>query len=549
MGKKIVFREIILWCFCFFLFNYVHCQENTLIDSIEYFKDLPFNMPQVKQPQFNSYAVNIKDFGAVNDGMTSNTKAIASAISMVTSKGGGTIVISEGLWLTGPIELKSNVRLHTEKGAIILFTRNYEEYPMVKTSYEGKSSWRTMSPIYAKDAENIAITGEGLFNGNGDAWRPVKKSKVSEGLWKRFVESGGILNEQGTMWYPTAGALKGSKMETSSEQRNEKESEEIREFIRPVMVNMISCKKIKIQGVSFQNSAAWCLHPLMCENLIIDHVIVKNEEWATNGDGIDLESCKNTLIINSIFDVGDDGICMKSGRDEEGRKRGMPTENVIVNNCKVYNGHGGFVVGSEMSGGIRNILVKHCSFIGTDNGLRFKSTRGRGGIVENIFISDITMANIVHDAILYDLYYMTRENNSKPPHADESTPLFRKIYMKNIICKGSDRAILFQGLPEMMLKEIVLENVTIESRTGIICKDADSIQMKNVQIYSRNLPIIDIQNSTNIIMDNFSYEKRSGIIAKVSGGKTNKIIYLNTAIKRDQIELKPEVGNEAIKVN
>jgi polygalacturonase len=524
-------------------------QDKKTIDASCYYKDLPFKMKEVQQPSFNEYSVNIKDYGAKSDGITSNTKAIALAIAQVVVKGGGTVVIPEGLWLTGPIELKSNVRIYTEKGAIVIFTKDYSEYPMVRTWFEGQSTWRTMSPIYARDAENIAIAGEGLFNGNGEAWRPLRKSYVSEGLWKKFLSSGGVLNEQGTTWYPTESALKGSMMRIPPAQRSKKESEEIREYLRPVMVNLVNCKKVLLEGVSFQNSPAWCLHPLMCEDITINHVDVFNEEWAANGDAIDLESCKNALIINSTFNAGDDGICMKSGKDEEGRKRGIPTENVIIYNCKVFNGHGGFVVGSEMSGGVRNVSVKHCSFIGTDNGLRFKSTRGRGGVVENIYISDITMANIGHDAILYDLYYMVRENNAKIPEVDETTPQFRNIYMKNIVCKGAERAILFQGLPEMSLKSIYIENATFETKIGVFCKDAEHIQMKNVRINSKELPIVSIKNSADILMDSITYPDTAKEVMTVAGDKTNQIKWVHSFINPDFIKCGTEVKSGAVKVD
>jgi DNA sulfur modification protein DndE len=212
---------------------------------------------------------------------------------------------------------------------------------------------------------------------------------------------------------------------------------------------------------------------------------------------MDLESCRNAVIHHCLFDAGDDAITMKSGRDEEGRRRGIPTENVVISDCVVYRGHGGFVVGSEMSGGVRNVDVKHCTFIGTDNGLRFKSTRGRGGIVENIYISDIHMINIRQDAILYDLYYMVRDRKSTiVPPVNEGTPQFRNIHLKNIVCKGAKRAVLLQGLPEMTLKNISLENVTIEADTGLFCNDAESIRMKNVHIRTPGQPAVDITDET-----------------------------------------------------
>jgi len=540
MSKVFIIKELVLIFSCFIISEKVHCQQEKQID-LSIYKDLPFKMDKVEQPSFKDYTVTIRDFGAKDDGLTSNTKAIAKAIASVVSKGGGTVIIPEGLWLTGPIELKSNVRLYTEKGAVVLFTKDYNEYPMINTSFEGQKSWRTMSPIYAKDADHIAITGYGLFNGNGEAWRPVKKANVTDYMWKKFLFSGGVTNDAGTVWYPTEDALAGSKLSVPTARLSQKESEAIRVFLRPVMVNLVNCKRILLQGVTFQNSPAWCLHPLMSEDITIDNVSVINEEWAMNGDALDLESCRNVLICNSTFNAGDDGICMKSGKDEEGRKRGIPTENVIVHNCKVYSGHGGFVVGSEMSGGVRNILVKHCSFVGTGSGLRFKSTRGRGGVVENIYISDITMANISGDAIVYDLYYMTREDVAKVPGVDETTPQFRNINMKNIVCKGADRAILFQGLPEMTLKEITLENATIEAKAGIICKDAEHIQMKNVRICSKESPVVTIKNSTDIVMDNFIYPETGNEIITISGDKTDKIRCVHSSIKPDRIKFSPEV--------
>ena len=171
------------------------------------------------------------------------------------------------------------------------------------------------------------------------------------------------------------------------------------------MVSLISCNKVLLDGPVFQNSPAWCIHPLMCENLTVRNIDVRNPWYSQNGDGIDIESCKNSVVYNCTFDVGDDAICIKSGKDQEGRDRGMPTENLIVKNCVVYHGHGGVTVGSEMSGGVKNMHVSGCTFIGTDVGLRFKSNRGRGGVVEKIFISNIDMINIPTNAISFNLYY------------------------------------------------------------------------------------------------------------------------------------------------
>ena len=232
-----------------------------------------------------------------------------------------------------------------------------------------------------------------------------------------------------------------------------------------------------MEGVTFQNSAAWGLHPLMSSNLTVRNVFVKNPWYAQNGDGIDVESCRNVLIENSVFDVGDDGLCMKSGRDEEGRKRAMPTQDVIIRNCTVYNSHGGFVIGSEMSGGAKNIHVSNCTFIGSDIGLRFKTTRGRGGVVENIYIDGIVMKDIPAEAILFDMYYMAQDpvalagEKREAPKVEfkpvsEATPQFKNIFIKNVVCYGAEKAIFIRGLPEMNIHDISMENITITSKKG-----------------------------------------------------------------------------------
>jgi polygalacturonase len=259
------------------------------------------------------------------------------------------------------------------------------------------------------------------------------------------------------------------------------------------MISLVRCKNVLLQGVIFQNSPAWNLHPLMCENIIIENVLARNPSFAQNGDALDLESCKNALIINSKFDAGDDGICIKSGKDADGRRRNMPCENVIVDGCTVFAGHGGFVVGSEMSGGVRNINVQNCQFLGTDVGLRFKSTRGRGGIVENIYINDISMMDIKTDAITFNMYYGGKSvaemiadgddpDNSTKMKIDETTPVFRNININDIVCNGAGRAMEFNGLPEMPIDGITLSNINIIAKKGADFNNAKNIIKENVNI-------------------------------------------------------------------
>jgi polygalacturonase len=550
MIKKLLFKSIFLMVAFGAIFMKVESQDYKPCDYSSLYKDLPFKMEVVQQPVFSTVSVNITDFGAKGDGITSNTKAIASAIDAVVKRGGGTVVIPEGVWITGPIVFKSNVRLHTEKGALILFSKDKSEYPLVKTWYEGLQSWRVMAPLFAENVENIAITGEGIFDGSGEVWRPAKKFLHTEGEWNKIISTpGGIATADGKSWYPDSSSYKGQLLGTPRGETDELQAKTIKTFLRPVMLNFLGCKKVLIDGPIFQNSPSWCLHPVLCENITISNVKVLNEDFIVNGDALDLESCKNSIIYNCVFDAGDDAICMKSGRDKEGRDRGVPTENVIISKCIVYSGHGGFVIGSEMSGGARNIKVSHCTFMGTDNGLRFKSTRGRGGLVENIYINDIYMSNIVQDAILFDLYYFVKEKSGNVPPVDETTPQFRNIHLKNIVCKGARRAVLLQGLPEMNLNNITFEKVVIEAATGMYCNDATNIKMKNLCISTPAMPVIKIENAKDIALEGLSLLPVSNNAIQIDGNKTVGITIQGKDITSQVVSVSSSVNRNQVKVS
>lgn len=484
------------------------------------YKNLPFDMPRVVEPKFPERTVSIVDFGAVGNGKDLCTDAFVKAIDFVSSKGGGTIRIPVGVWFTGPIVFKSNINLHLETGAIILFSPDKNLYPLVETVFEGLDTKRCQSPISGRNLTNVAITGSGTIDGNGHYWRPLKKDAVTEKHWQRATSKGGAFKRP-DYWMPSAQYLKGDSIADMNVPRNLKTDEEfmtIRDFLRPVMISFIECKNVMLEGVIFQNSPAWNLHPLMCENVIVDGVTVRNPSYSANGDGIDLESCKNSLIINSSFDVGDDGICIKSGKDEDGRRRARPCENLIVDNCTVFKGHGGFVVGSEMSGGVKNMKVSNCQFLGTDVGLRFKSKRGRGGIVENIYIENIGMMDIVTEPLLFDLYYMNKsavevleDAEGKPvkpalQKVDETTPTFRNIHIKNIRCSNASRAMYFNGLPENPIEGIFVEDAYITARQGAEIKESKQISLKNINIIPSSGPSLKIENCEDIKIENVSGE-------------------------------------------
>lgn len=501
----------------------VCAQSGNAIDNSMY-ENLPFKMSKVVQPTFSSYEVNITAYGAKGDGVHLNTKAINDAIKAVNTQGGGRVVIPEGLWLTGPIELLSNVNLHTERNSLILFTDDFMAYPIIATSFEGLETRRCQSPIWARGAENIAITGYGTFDGSGDSWRPVKKEKLTAGQWTKLVKSGGVVDEAGKIWYPTAGALKGAmackNFNVPEGIETEAEWNEIRPWLRPVLLNIVKSKKVLLEGVTFKNSPSWCLHPLSCEDITINNVKVFNPWYSQNGDALDLESCNRALIINSIFDAGDDAICIKSGKDEDGRKRGEPCQNVVVKNNTVLHGHGGFVVGSEMSGGVKNIYVADCTFMGTDVGLRFKSTRGRGGVVENIYIENINMIDIPNEPLLFDLFYggkgpgeeteEERAANTKTdlPAVTVETPAFRNIYISKVNCKGAGRAMFFNGLPEMQIKNVTVKDVVItDAQEGVVISQADGVTMDNIRIETvKGGNTLKMSHAKNIKVDGKLYK-------------------------------------------
>ncbi len=504
------------------------------ISDQEVYEGIEFDMPKVKETSFPDLSKSIEEYGAVGDGMTKNSAAFKAAIEAVNGKGGGKVVVPRGVWLTGPITLLSNVNLHLEDGSLIIFSKDKDDYPLVETSFEGLNTIRCQSPINAYQVENIAITGKGTIDGSGEAWRSVKKGKMTEDQWKKLVKSGGIV--EGSNWYPSQSFLDGYKASSSfnvPDTKDRAELEKMKDFLRPVMVSIRESKRVLLDGPTFQNSPAWNIHPLMSEDVIIRNLSVRNPWFSQNGDGLDLESCKNALIYNNTFDVGDDAICIKSGKDKDGRDRAIPTENVIIKNNVVYHGHGGVTVGSEMSSGVRNMHVSACTFIGTDIGLRFKSTRGRGGVVENIWISDINMINIPTEAIGFNMFYtgnspVIEEDQSADDEArqenlvpvTEETPVFRNIFMKNITVTNSEISASFMGLPEMKLENVRLENSLLQAKKGITVIDGEGLEFVNVRVISEDTPLT-IYNSQDIKVEGFSFGENGKPAVKVLGRSSN----------------------------
>lgn len=444
---------------------------------------------KVIKPTFLETKYNILDFGA-STLKPNNRIYIQKAIDECSKNGGGMVIIPNGMFLTGPIRLKSNVNLHLENNAYLKFIKKKEEYPLIFTEYEGNRKIRCISPISANNQENIAITGEGTIDGSGELWRGIKKFKLTEKEWKSFLKKSEFVYETGEtkIWCPSETYYNGM-INGEPKYDDPKALEKASlcwDMYRPVLVDIVKCDKVLLEDATFMNSPAWNLHPNLCTNVTVDNVKVKNKYSAQNSDGIDLESCQNCEIKNSTFEVGDDGICMKSGKNKEARSVKVPTSNVWIHDCKVYNAHGGFVIGSEMSRGINNVLIEDCTFVGTDVGIRFKSAMGRGGVVEDITIKNISMANIINEAMIFTMGYVfttvegSKDNDSK--YDLEDIPEFKNINIENVNCYECGTVIDVLGLEQKHIHDITIKDSRFikagESKFNL----CDNIVFENVVI-------------------------------------------------------------------
>ena len=418
--------------------------------------------------------VSIADFSGVGDGVALNTEAFRKAISALTKKGGGRLVVPQGVWLTGPIVLKDNIDLHIERNAIVLFSPDKSLF----VDAEGKSS-RCDPGIKASKRKNIAITGEGIIDGNGAQWRPVKRSKVSDTEWKRFAAIGGVERQNGALWYP---------WDVKAGYKNIADTPENQEKSRQDLIRLTDCENILIEGVTVQNSPRFHVHPCNSKNIIIDGITVRCPWNAQNGDAIDLSDCHQALIVNSVVDAGDDGICMKSGK-AKATALVNGCEDILIEDNTVFHAHGGFVIGSEDITGMKRIVVRRCRFSGTDTGLRFKSGIGRGGKTEDIHIYDIVMNDITDEAIVFQCDYVDRPAGSEGKKAktsgSEFVPEFTDIHISNVVCRGAKTAIKAKGIEGMnCIHDIEIANSTIvyTSKGADIDETTAKVKLSNVNI-------------------------------------------------------------------
>ena len=422
-------------------------------DYSKYYQNLPTKVAQVVAPTIPANEVSLTEVGGVGDGQTLNTEAFENGIKKLQKQGGGRLTVPQGIWLTGPIQLKDNIELHLEKNAIILLS------PDKSLFVNDKSASRVFAGIRASKRKNIAITGEGIIDGNGDHWRPVKRQKVSDVEWNKYKKViGGVEKDGGKLWYPW-NDLGGYP--------NIANTPEKQESLRNDLVRFESCENVLIEGVTIQNAPKFHLHPCYSKNVIVDGVTVRCPWNAQNGDAIDFSDVNIGLIVNSTVDAGDDGLCMKSG----GNKPEAPAngcEDILIQDNTVFHAHGGFVLGSETMQGMRRIVVRNCRFSGTDTGLRFKSGLGRGGKTAQLFVSDIVMNDIKDEAIVFQCDYVDRpagsDENAVPTFTDAQkkvAPYFQDIHINRVVCYGAGTAIKAAGILGLdNVRDIDIQNST-----------------------------------------------------------------------------------------
>ncbi|MDD4419454.1 MAG: glycoside hydrolase family 28 protein [Bacteroides graminisolvens] len=443
------------------------------IDFDKAFKESAKIEKQIKRTSFAKRTFYITDFGAKphNEAEPCH-EAINQAITACSLAGGGTVVVPKGTFFTGPITLKSNVNLHVSEGATLKFSTDQSLYfPGVITRWEGIDCYNARPLIYAYGETNIAITGKGTIDGQGskEAWWPM--CGAPRYGWKEGMVAQRNGGRERLLMYGETNTPIYKRIMTPED------------GMRPQLINLYSCNTVLIEDVTLLNSPFWVIHPLFCESLIVRGVNIFNR--GPNGDGCDPESCKNVLIENCVFDTGDDCIAIKSGRNNDGRKWNIPSENIIVRGCKMKNGHGGVVIGSEISGGYRNLFVENCEMDSPelDRVIRIKTSTCRGGVIENVFVRNVTVGQCREAVLRINLQYENRENCQRG-----FTPTVRNVHLKNVTCQKSQLGVLIIGLEDPSL----VNNISVEdshfnnvAKDGNDIKSAKDVTFKNLYINGR----------------------------------------------------------------
>lgn len=436
--------------------------------------EAPFAMPQLKRPVFKDQTFKVTEYGAVGDGKTKNTEAFRKAIEVCAAAGGGKVVVPEGKWFTGPIHLKSNVNLHFEAGAEIHFSDDPDDYlPVVFTRWAGFELMNYSPLIYARDCQNIAITGPGRLFGHGRDWWGWKgrDDKVA-----RIIYDTQVLKD-----VPPEKRIHGTPESA----------------LRPQFLNPVNCKNVLFEGFTVAAPGPfWTFDILYCENVIVRGLRLETK-GGPNTDGININSTRNALVEYCQINAGDDCVALKSGINEDGWRVGRPTENVVIRHIKGLRSHGGIVIGSDMSGDVRNVFAYDCEFDGADLGIRLKSNASRGGMVEKIWYENITMRNIRAEAIRIDTHYGAYLADK----GGKAYPVFRDITIRNVTCDGARVALSMDGTNHKPIENITLEDVTIKARTGMRFSWVNGLKLKNVESTPSGGEPISFANCSDVVQE------------------------------------------------
>ena len=455
--KKIFSAFVIFFCimtessYCYFYKD--HTEFLDMKKNVPYeiapFK-APFDMPPLKRPVFPDKTFDIRDFGAKPDGKTKNTLFFKKAIKACHDSGGGKVIVPKGTWLTGPIHLKSNINLHLEEGAEILFSTDANDYlPAVFVRWAGVECYNYSPLIYANGCTNIAVTGSGILNGQGRAW------------WHLFE----------TELEPFQDKLRSIM----------KDNVPVKDRVftnRPQLLVPINCKNVLIEGIIIKDSPFWNVQIIYCENVIVRKIIITGP--GHNNDGVNIDSTRNALIEHCFFSVCDDNTAVKSGINEDGWRVNRPSENVIIRHCTSRGGQWSSMtaIGSEMSGGVRNVFIHDMDVDGTAIGLFLKSALGRGGFVENIHLKNINMRNIRYEPIRITTAYKAWLGSKEGGRA----PKFRNIHIQNLTSENSGAALKMIGQPQNPIENITLDNVSISAKEGMYITNVKDIFCNNINI-------------------------------------------------------------------
>ena len=434
------------------------------IDS--YYEGLPIELPVPALPAIPDNSVSLADFGGVPDGVTHNTEAFSKAIAALDKKGGGHLVVPAGVWLTGPIVFKNRIDLHLEKGALVLMSPDKSLFV--------REDGKVMPGISASKRSDVSITGQGIIDGNGEWWRAVKRTKVSDVEWNDYRRMGGSVSSDGSLWYPYN--LKHLDNIADGPQEQER--------LRVHMVRFTDCERVLVSGVTLQNSPRFHLVPQRCKDVVILDVTVRCPWNAQNGDGIDIMHSRDVLVADCTVDVGDDGICLKAGGGPKAAAQGA-TERILVRGNTVFHAHGGFVIGSEFSAGINDVAVLENTFSGTDTGLRFKSAPGRGGKTSRIRIKDVWMSDIRDQAVVFQTSYVNAAvgENNKLEETQQFMPEFCDITIENVVCRDARIGVSAQGTPAM-IHDISFRGCTVFCTERTVDDPAGLLNLSGLRLLS-----------------------------------------------------------------